>query len=75
MSEGISARPMTESDALAALQKENARLLTLLEANGIEWRLAPEPEEDPPSPLELGSSRLSTEDKIALFEVVSGNGK
>jgi len=58
---------MTESDALAALQKENARLSALLEANGIEWRLAPEPEVDQPSPLELESSRLSTEDKIALF--------
>jgi len=58
---------MTELDALAALQKECARLIALLEANGIEWRLAPEPEEDPPSPRELESSRLSTEDKIALF--------
>lgn len=66
---------MTELDALAALQKENARLRILLEANGIEWRLAPEPEEDPPSPLELESSRLSTEYKITLFGVVSENGK
>ncbi|MDP1896792.1 MAG: hypothetical protein Q8K43_02790 [Sulfurimicrobium sp.] len=58
---------MTELDALAALQKENARLRALLEANGIEWRLVPEPEEGPPSPLGLEPSRLSTEDKIALF--------
>lgn len=58
---------MTESDALAALQKENARLLALLEANGIEWRLAPEPEVDQPFPLGLESSRFSTDDKIALF--------
>jgi hypothetical protein len=58
---------MTELDALAALQKENARLLALLEANGIEWRLAPEAGVDQPSPLELESSRLSTDDKIALF--------
>ncbi|MHB1591619.1 MAG: TOTE conflict system archaeo-eukaryotic primase domain-containing protein [Sulfuricella sp.] len=58
---------MTELDALAELQKENARLLTLLEANGIEWRLAPDPEVDQPSPLELESSRLSTDDKITLF--------
>ncbi|MHB8167864.1 MAG: TOTE conflict system archaeo-eukaryotic primase domain-containing protein, partial [Sulfuricella sp.] len=58
---------MTESDALAELQKENARLLTLLEANGIEWRLVPEPEVDQPSLLELESSRLSTDDKITLF--------
>lgn len=58
---------MTESDALATLQKENARLRILLEANGIEWRLVPEPEVDQLSPLELESSRLSTDDKIALF--------
>lgn len=57
---------MTEPDALAALQKENARLRALLEANGIEWRLAPEPEVDQP-PLGLESSRFSTDDKIALF--------
>lgn len=44
---------MTELDALAALQKENARLIVLLEANGIEWRLAHEPEEYPPSPLRI----------------------
>jgi hypothetical protein len=58
---------MTESDALAALQKENARLIALLEANGIEWRLVPEAEVDQPSPMELEPSRLSTDDKIALF--------
>ncbi len=52
---------MTESDALAALQKENARLRALLEANGIEWRLAPEPDVDQPSPLGLESSRFSTD--------------
>lgn len=60
-------RPMTESDAWAALQKENARLLSLLEANGIEWRVVPEPEVDQPSPLGLESPQLSTDDKIALF--------
>jgi len=58
---------MTESDALAALQKENARLIALLEANGIEWRLVPEAEVDQPSPMELESSRFSTDDKITLF--------
>lgn len=58
---------MTESDALAALQKENACLLTLLEANGIEWRLVPEAEVDQPSPMELAPLRFSTDDKITLF--------
>ncbi|MHB0985129.1 MAG: TOTE conflict system archaeo-eukaryotic primase domain-containing protein [Sulfuricella sp.] len=58
---------MTESDALAALQKENACLLTLLEANGIEWRLVPEAEVDQPSPMELAPLRFRTDDKITLF--------
>lgn len=61
---------MTELDAWAALQKENARLLALLEANGIKWRLVPEAEVDQPSPLGLESSRLSADDKIALFRRV-----
>ena len=55
---------MVERDELAALQAENARLITLLEAHGIEWRslqptirVARKPE----------SSRLSTAEKVALF--------
>jgi superfamily II DNA or RNA helicase len=46
-----------EPGALAALQAENARLVALLESNGIEWRLTPEPE----------PSGLSTDGKVALF--------
>lgn len=34
---------MVEPDPLIALQAENSRLIALLEANGIEWRLPPEP--------------------------------
>jgi superfamily II DNA or RNA helicase len=49
---------------LAVLEAENARLIALLEANGIEWRLAPEPATSPSKP---ESSRLSTEAKVALF--------
>ena len=30
---------MIERDKFAALQGENARLIALLEAHGIEWRL------------------------------------
>jgi len=30
---------MIERDQLAVLQAENARLISLLEAHGIEWRL------------------------------------
>jgi len=50
--------------SLAVLQAENERLIALLEANGIEWRLAPEPATSPSRP---ESSRLSTEAKVALF--------
>lgn len=59
---------MTSPVELASLQAENARLIALLDAHGIEWRLPkqfsvavaiavhePEP------------SRLSTADKVALF--------
>lgn len=49
---------------MAVLQAENRRLIALLEANGIEWRLTPEPATSPPRP---ESSRLSTEAKVALF--------
>lgn len=52
------------TDELAALRAENARLIALLEAQGIEWRL--------PQPItwvarEQESSRLSTAEKVALF--------
>ncbi|MBB5445635.1 hypothetical protein HDG38_004267 [Paraburkholderia sp. WSM4177] len=30
---------MTDRDLMAALQAENARLIALLDAHGIEWRL------------------------------------
>jgi hypothetical protein len=53
-----------EPDSSAVLQAENERLIALLEANGIEWRLAPKPATSPPQP---ESSRLSTEAKVALF--------
>jgi superfamily II DNA or RNA helicase len=56
---------MIEPDALAALRAENARLVALLESNGIEWRLTPEPA--PPVLAELEPSRLSTDDKVTLF--------
>ena len=59
-----SKRSTSERDPLAVLQAENQRLIALLEANGIEWRLAPEPAISPPQP---ESSRLSTEAKVALF--------
>lgn len=53
-----------QDDQLSALQLENARLISLLESHGIEWRLpsppaAPVPEPEP--------SRLSTGEKVAIF--------
>jgi len=59
-----SQRLTSEPESLAVLQAENERLIALLEANGIEWRLAPEPTTSPP---QTESSRLSTEAKVALF--------
>ncbi|MFG6441479.1 TOTE conflict system archaeo-eukaryotic primase domain-containing protein [Roseateles sp. LKC17W] len=57
---------MAERAAFASLQAENARLIALLEAHGIEWRLQqPQPGAVPaPGP---EPSRLSTAEKVALF--------
>jgi superfamily II DNA or RNA helicase len=56
---------MADSSALAAIQAENTRLIALLEANGIEWRLPPQ---SAVSVAQVpGPSRLSTTEKIALF--------
>ena len=50
--------------ALAALQAENARLIALLEAHGIAWRLSPPVEA---VAQESEPSRLSTAEKLVLF--------
>ena len=47
-----------------ALRAENARLISLLESHGIEWRLPPPPAAPVPEP---EPSRLSTGEKVALF--------
>lgn len=49
---------------LLALRAENARLISLLESHGIEWRLASPPAKPATEP-EL--SRLSTGEKVTLF--------
>ena len=65
---------VAESNAVAALQTENARLAALLDAHGIKWRLPPSLasqlvpalpacEQDPESP----RSSLTTFEKVALF--------
>ena len=55
---------MIERDPLLELKAENARLIALLEANGIQWRTPPEPV--PPVSMPE-PSRLSTDEKVALF--------
>jgi len=55
---------MSNHDSLAALQAENARLIALLEAHGIDWRRTPAPALSVQEP-EL--SRFSTQKKVALF--------
>ncbi|WP_246316330.1 TOTE conflict system archaeo-eukaryotic primase domain-containing protein [Tepidicella baoligensis] len=58
----MSAGTMADSDELSALRAENSRLIALLESHGIEWRARQQPT---PPPVE--SSRLSTDEKVALF--------
>lgn len=59
---------MTESDSLAQLQAENARLIALLEANAIEWRLPVAVSVVPISVIELPAQHLGTEAKLKLFQ-------
>jgi hypothetical protein len=56
--------PMAETDALAILQAENARLIALLEAHGIQWRLPAEPAS---VAAKEEASELSAQEKVALF--------
>ncbi|MDT3669654.1 MAG: DEAD/DEAH box helicase family protein [Aromatoleum sp.] len=51
-------------DQIVALRAENARLIALLESRGIEWRLPPEPVMAVAEP---EPSKLSTDEKVALF--------
>ncbi|MGD9878570.1 MAG: DEAD/DEAH box helicase family protein [Reyranella sp.] len=57
--------PILQTDS-AALQAENARLIALLDAHGIEWR---QPQATAPGLLtaSAGGPRLSPDDKVALF--------
>ncbi|MGQ0621026.1 MAG: TOTE conflict system archaeo-eukaryotic primase domain-containing protein [Panacagrimonas sp.] len=57
--------PQPETDELAGLQAENARLVALLESHSIDWRL-PAPQ---PAPVQAAPepSTLSTAEKVALF--------
>jgi superfamily II DNA or RNA helicase len=53
-----------DSNAIAALHAENARLIALLEAHGIEWRTA---SSAPTKSTEADPPRLTTAEKVALF--------
>jgi superfamily II DNA or RNA helicase len=54
---------MIDTDDLATLRAENARLTALLDEHGIAWRLPPEPAMQPA----IEPSRLTTDEKVALF--------
>lgn len=54
-----------DHNGLEALRAENARLIGLLEAHGIEWRLPPEPA--PTITIESEPSNFSAQEKVALF--------
>ncbi len=60
---------MSDADLRGHLRAENARLIALLDAHGIEWRLPDEPPKvEPASPAPLLSSSLDTDAKLALFK-------
>lgn len=58
---------MPNNDPVGALRAEVARLISLLEANGIEWRSPFTPESPVPIATEVESSSLSATEKVALF--------
>ena len=58
---------MTDTDRLMELQTENARLIALLDANGIEWRVRAKPTLIPAKQIEQPLQQFNTDDKIALY--------
>lgn len=58
---------MPNNDPVGALRAEVARLISLLEANGIEWRSPSTPESPAPIATEVELSSLSATEKVALF--------
>ena len=55
----------TESEILTEVKAENARLIALLDSHGIPWRL---PSVPVPVPEEPETSKLTTAEKVALFQ-------
>lgn len=58
---------MNDSSKLDDLRAENARLIALLEANGIDWRTSPDPVLVKHLVRESELSKLSPDKKVALF--------
>ncbi len=54
------------TDSLDDLKAENARLVALLDAHGIEWRLPPEPVLESVAPV-TETVQLSPKEKVSLF--------
>jgi len=57
---------VTDANLLATLQAENARLIALLDAHGIDWHLPVEPVKIPVAQIEA-SRLLNTDAKVDLF--------
>jgi len=58
---------MPDAKALVDLQAENQRLIKLLEAHNIEWRIRPAPAAVIASAPEPTQSNLNTDEKVAVF--------
>lgn len=59
---------MSDADLLAQLQAENARLIALLESNGIEWRVPVVGAKQASGPvIQSVALRLDTDEKLELF--------
>lgn len=60
-------QPMAAMNDTSSLIAENARLIALLEAHGIPWRLPPEPRIAVTTASNTESKSLSADEKVALF--------
>ncbi len=58
---------MPDAKALVNLQAENQRLIALLEAHNIVWRIRPTPAAVAPPTPEPIQSNLNTDEKVAVF--------
>ena len=62
----VEVEAVTDANLLATLQAENARLIALLDAHGIDWHLPVEPVKIPAAQIEA-SRLLNTDAKVDLF--------